>query len=279
MFDLSAHNKGDASESELKNEDVRKGTVSMNQSMMNCPTILTGMSHEMRTHMNAIVAFSFLLNKKEYNEEEREEFSDQIFNSCEQLIGLFDSFLESAIIDTGNSKADLRSCRPDKVFNNDLFSEFREVLRKEKFKDLILVTEDQTFNSTEILIDTNRVTRVIRNLFQNALSNTKSGYIKVGYYFRDDKMTFYILDSGQGFFKCKEFLQTQDLTESLIKFNDTYSAVNFTLTRKLIEMLDGSIRIECNGLTGSGIYFSVPAKIAVNSGNTINKFSNSMIAI
>ncbi len=37
----------------------------------------------------------------------------------------------------------------------------------------------------EYLVDTNRVTRVIRNLFQNALSNTKSGYIKVGYYVRN----------------------------------------------------------------------------------------------
>ena len=30
---------------------------SMKNNMINCPTILTGMSHEMRTHMNAIVAF------------------------------------------------------------------------------------------------------------------------------------------------------------------------------------------------------------------------------
>ena len=43
--------------------------------MINCPTVLTGMSHEMRTHMNAIVAFSFLMKDSGCNNSEREEFS------------------------------------------------------------------------------------------------------------------------------------------------------------------------------------------------------------
>ncbi len=49
------------------------------------------------------------------------------------------------------------------------------------YRDVILVSENQLFSNAEYVIDMNRVTRVIRNLFQNALSNTKSGYIKVGY--------------------------------------------------------------------------------------------------
>ncbi len=62
-------------------------------SMIKCPTILTGMSHEVRTHMNAIVAFSYLMNRNSANDSEREEFSNQILASCEQLIGLVDNFL------------------------------------------------------------------------------------------------------------------------------------------------------------------------------------------
>jgi two-component system sensor histidine kinase EvgS len=228
--------------------------------------------------MNAIVAFSFLLNKKEYSEEEREEFSNQIYSSCEQVISLFDNFLDSAIIDTGNSGTESGICNPNEEFNN-LFSEFRETLKKEKYKDVILVSDNQTFQNSEYLIDTNRVTRVIRNLFQNALNNTKSGYIKIGYFIKNDKLTFFIVDSGQGYYKCKEFLQSQDMTQSLSKFNDTFTAVGMTLTRKLIQMMEGSIWIESNGLTGSGIYFSVPVSSAVNSEDAMNKFSNTMSTI
>ena len=102
---------------------------SFKNNMINCPTILTGMSHEMRTQMNAIVAFSFLMKENCFDNLEREEYSNQILSACEQLIGLFDSFLDSAIIDSGNTKADLRIFKLDNMLD-DLLSEFREVIKR-----------------------------------------------------------------------------------------------------------------------------------------------------
>lgn len=246
--------------------------------MVSCPTVLIGISHEMRTHMNAIVAFSFLMKDSCCNDTDRDEFSNQILSSCEQLIGLFDSFLDSAIIDTGNSKADSKICKLDSLLD-DLLSEFREELHKDGHKELELVTEIQSSNSVEVNIDKNKISRLLRSLFQNSIKNTKSGYIKIGYFLRDDKLNFYVLDSGLGYFKCKEFLQTEDLNESLKVYNDTYTAINIILVKKLILMLGGTISIECNGLTGTGIYFSIPAKIEASSNININKYLNTMIAI
>jgi K+-sensing histidine kinase KdpD len=246
--------------------------------MINCPTVLTGISHEMRTHMNAIVAFSFLMKDSYSDNSEREEFSKQILSSCEQLISLFDSFLDSAIIDTGNSKADSKIYRLDS-FMDELLAEFREELRRDGHTEVELVTETQFSDPTEISVDRNKIYRIVRSLFQNALKNTKSGYIKIGYFFREEKINFYILDSGQGYFKCKEFLQTEDLNKSLALHNDTYSAINITLAKKLIHMLGGTTCIECNGLTGTGIYFSIPAKQVINSGINLNTYLNTMIAI
>ena len=278
MSDLTLHNMGPDAENIDHNGSNRKDDVLTNISMVNCPTILTGMSHEVRTHMNAIVAFSYLMNRNSNNDSEREEFSNQIHASCEQLIGLLDNFLDSAIIESGNQKTDLKICKLNNVLD-ELLSEFREIIKREGHRDVVLVTESSP-DSTEVVIDSDRVFRVIRTLFQNALQNTKSGYIKIGYKFRDDKVTFYVLDSGQGYFKCKEFLHTEDLNESLAKYNDTVSAINITLATKIISFLGGSVWIECNGLTGTGIYFSIPAREAThNSEININKFVNSMIAI
>ncbi len=277
MFNLSASNKSEAGKTEAKNQDAAKIMEALSQNMINCPAILTGMSREMRTQMNVIVAFAYLLNNKENNEEEKKEYCDQIYDSCELIISLFDNFIDSAIIETGNSGTETKPCNPDKTFI-DLCLEFRHILEQDRYREILLVTENQSFNEAVYLIDINRVTRVIRNLFQNAITNTKSGYIKAGYYSREDKLTFYILDSGQGYLKSMEFLQTRDITESLSKFNDPISAVNLTLTRKLIEIMGGTLWIECNGLTGSGIYFSVPAKVAEPKDPKI-KYSNTMITI
>jgi K+-sensing histidine kinase KdpD len=236
------------------------------------------MSHEMRTHMNAIVAFSFLMKESSCKEDERTEYSNHIIKSCEQLLLLFDNFLDSAIIDTGNPKVELKRCKLDSIID-ELLSEFRVIVRKTEHHNLEIILENQYSNSAEILIDISRVNRVIRNLFLNALENTSSGYIKIGYYFRDNKVTFYVLDSGQGYLKCKEFLQTQNLNEYLTRQNDTYSTVSLILARKLVNLMGGTMWIESNGLTGCGLFFSVPAKKADNSENVLSDYLKSKIAI
>jgi len=278
MRDFTLHTMEKGTENVIDKIISEKDEIILKQSMISCPTLLTGMSHEVRTHMNAIVAFSFLMNDKGCNAPEREEFSNQILASCEQLIGLFDNFLDSAILETGNPKADFK-VRKLNILIDELHTEFREILKKEEYRDVILVTENTFTDTSEIVIDSDRVFRVIRSLFQNALRNTKSGYIKIGYNFSNEKVTFYVHDSGHGYFKCKEFLQTKDLNESLLKYNDTGSAINLTLAKKLIHMLGGSLWIECNGLTGSGIYFSIPVKTAESSEKPLNNYVKSMIAI
>lgn len=278
MFDLTDKYLRETNVAELKSEDKVENMNSEILSMINCPTILAGMSHEMRTHMNAIVAFSFLMNNNDCKDEDRQQFSNHILTSCEQLMVLFDNFLDSAIIDTGNSKAELRKCKLNNILD-ELLSELRVILKREDHKDLELILENQSTNSSEFFIDANSIVRVIRSLFQNALNNTKSGYIKIGYYFRDGNLTFYVLDSGQGYSKCKEFLQTTNLNDSLSRHNDICSAINLTLARKLITLMGGNVWIENNGLSGTGMYFSVPVKEVENSRISINKYFSTRIAI
>ncbi len=275
MFDLFGHMKGDSGEPVPVRRDQARNADHMIEPVSDCSTLLTELSREMRTQMNAIVAFSFMMNKKEYCEPEKEEFSNHIYNSCEQIISLFDNFLDSAIIDSGDSISEPGIVHTGEMFAS-LFSEFREILKKERYKDLLFVSDNVTCQSPDCLFDANRVTRVIRNLFQIALSNTESGYIKVGYNIAEGHLKFCITDSGQGFLKCREFLQSRDLSESLSKYDDIHMAVSMALARKLIRMMDGSFWIENNGNTGSSIYFSIPVTPAANSDNSINKCSRTM---
>ncbi len=278
MRNLILNTKANDNDSQANRNGIDKVDIIHNYDMIKCPTILTGVSHEVRTHMNAIVAFSYLMNRDSSNDSEREEFSNQILSSCAQLIGLLDNFLDSAIIDLCNQKTDLRRYKLSSILD-EMYSEFREALRREGQEEVELVAESREHDPTEVIIDSDRVFRVIRALFQNSLKNTASGYIKIGYEFRESTVTFHIIDSGQGYFKCKEFLHTEDLNQSLLKFNDTVSAVNITLAKKLISVLGGTVWLECNGLTGSGFYFSIPVKKAGSPDVNIDKHLNPMIAI
>jgi signal transduction histidine kinase len=278
MFNFSSsdsYNEGNPLPRETKKD---KEMNPVNDNALKCPTVLTGMSHEMRTHMNAIVAFSFLMKGEGSSYSDREEFSSQILSSCKQLIVLFDSFLDSAIIETGNSMAENKPCRLDSLFN-DLVAEFRDAINEEDKKDLELITDMHYSGSSEVFLDRNKLIRIIRSLFHNALKNTGSGYIKVGYHITSDIIKFFVIDSGEGYFKSKEFIRSSDLNKSLGLYNDTYTALNISLAKKLISLMGGTLRIEKNGASGTGISFSLPLIVTARHGGKKNHYVNTMITI
>ncbi|MBP8959008.1 MAG: HAMP domain-containing histidine kinase [Bacteroidales bacterium] len=248
------------------------------KSMFDCPRILSGMSHEMRTHMNSIVAFSFLMNSGNFSEEEKKEFSNHILSSCDQLMFLFDNFFDSAIIDTGNSKAEPATCSLDSLVN-ELKTELRAVHNRQGNDELALIFESQPNCSDDIYVDANRVKRVLRNLFVNALNNTKSGYIKIGCRRANGIITFYVLDTGNSFLKNAELLNSEDLNEAMRKYDDITAIINLTVSKKIVNIMGGKIWIVSNEVSGSGLYFSIPSKKADSSSILINKHNNKRIII
>jgi K+-sensing histidine kinase KdpD len=227
--------------------------------MINKPQIIAGVSHEVRTQMNSIVAFSYLLNNTRFSDNERQEFSDQIITSCEQLIGLFENFFDTAVLESGSSKASLRETDAGKLFES-LASEFRVLKRKKGKDNVILIQEDNLPDKLMLRIDKARTVRILSNLFRNALDNTFSGFIKLGCTYDDEMITYYIKDSGQGFSNSSHLLLSDNPEIQYSDSQDTYSAMNLILARNLILALDGKIRVETNDAGGTSVFVSLPAK-------------------
>lgn len=277
MFDTSPNNKEGRISTGLKGKNNPTASRDDVENLVHCQRLLTAMSREMRNQLNAVVASAYLLNKKEYSEEEKDDFLNLIYESCDQVILLFDNYVESSISGNINSVIESKICNPDKIFI-ELFSEFRTELKKEKYSDLTLVTENQSLKDSEYLVDLPRLTRVVRTLFHNSLRNTRSGYIKIGYSLTGKNLNFYVLDSGDGYQKTKEFLLENDLSLSLIKFNDPVTAINIILVRTLIRVLGGSYRVDSNGITGTGIYVTIPVS-NMNTENFSNTQTNTMLTL
>jgi signal transduction histidine kinase len=227
--------------------------------MINKPQIIAGVSHEVRTQMNSIVAFSYLMNNARFNDNERREFSEQIITSCEQLIGLFENFFDTAILESDSSKENLRDTDAGSLFES-LASEFRVLMRKKDRENVIFIQEDNLPERLMLRLDKARTRRILSNLFSNALSNTSSGFIKLGCTYNDEIITFYIKDSGQGFPSSSQLLLSENPETQYSDNQDTYSAMNLILARNLISALDGKIRVETNDAGGTSVFVSLPAK-------------------
>ena len=240
-------------------EDLNKLRTFIVVRMISQPQIIAGVSHEVRTQMNSIVAFSYLLNNARFSDKEKREFSEQIISSCEQLIGLFENFFDTAILESGPSRENIRETDAGNLFES-LASEFRVLMRKKNKDDVILIQEDNLPDRLILRMDKARTSRILTNLFRNALNNTFSGFIRLGCTYNDDIITFYIKDSGQGFPSSSHLLLSDNPETQYSDSQDTYSAMNLILARNLILALGGKIRVETNDAGGTSVYVSLPAR-------------------
>ncbi|MDX2415446.1 MAG: HAMP domain-containing sensor histidine kinase [Bacteroidales bacterium] len=245
--------------------------------ILGSPEILTGLSHEVRTYMNSIVAFSFLQSNDQCNTAERQEYTNHVLNSCDQLINLFDNFLDSALLESEEpysvlAKSDLN------LFLQDLSIELNSSLSRFDKDNVSLVLEEQP-SKEEVYIEEEKIIRVITNLFHNALEHTNSGYIKLGYTKRDGQIVFYVIDSGNGYNLNKVLLSGKTLAKRYVTNNNTFTTLGLILAQKLVNNMGGDLWIETNGVNGSGIYFSIKERKVIT--RTEKDFENikSRIAI
>lgn len=239
-------------------ETATTGQEKLNK-MINKPDILAGVSHEVRTQMNSIVAFSYLMNNERFSDFEKREFSEQIITSCEQLIGLFENFFDTAALEAGSTRETLRETDITRQFES-LTSDFRVYMRKKGRDNVVLIQEDNLPDKLMLKLDAARTTRIIGNLFRNALDHTFSGFIKVGCTYNDERITFYVKDSGQGFPRSSDLLLSDNPEIQHSESQDTYSAMNLILARNLILAMKGSIRVEPGDNGGTSVFVSLPAR-------------------
>lgn len=224
--------------------------------MLNTPSILTGLSHEVRTYMNSIVAFTFLSNNETCSNEERGEYNNHIMNSCDQLITLFDNFLDSALMDSEAPRSTITKVRLKDLLK-DLLDELNNSLSRFDKKNVTLIMDERSGDDF-MYIDREKINRVLKNLLFNALETTESGYIKIGYIRHRNRVEYYVIDSGNGYNRNSELLNCTNLGTYIDRYQNTFTTVSFILTQKLIESMGGRYWIKPNGDEGSCIYFSIP---------------------
>lgn len=256
---------GKSMENESQHSDNEKSEMINpvhNTDMLYTPSILTGLSHEVRTYMNSIVAFTFLSNNDSCTEDERKEYNEHIMNSCDQLITLFDNFLDSALIDSDIPRSTITKCEL-RTLLKDIIDDLNNSISRFEKKNKVTLMLDEGSGYDSMFIDKEKINRVLRNLFFNALENTESGYIKMGYKKHKNRVEFYVIDSGNGYTKNRELLNCNNLSKYLNKHHKAFTTVSFVLSKKLIESMSGELWIRPNGAEGTAMYFSVPEHNAI----------------
>ncbi|MFP4544953.1 MAG: PAS domain S-box protein [Candidatus Kapaibacterium sp.] len=221
---------------------------------------LANMSHEIRTPMNSIIGFTDLLRETVSNPKNK-KYIEAINSAGKNLLNLIDDILDLSKIEAGKLVLN-----PEPVDIKNILNEIKEIFTlkvNQKGIDFRIITDDNI--PPTLYLDETRVRQILLNLAGNAVKFTSEGFVTVTVH-ADNKteaetdLIFEVSDTGIGIQDEQleiifEAFKQQDSQDSR-KYGGT--GLGLTITKRLIEMMNGSISVESTPGVGSAFMFKIP---------------------
>ena len=216
---------------------------------------LAGISHELRTPMNAILGFAQLL-ELEQSDGSRGESVQQILRAGRHLLQLITELLDIARIDAGELALSIEPVSVAEIVHEALD------LTRTLAADAGVTTTVSGDLSHYVRGDRQRVLQVLLNLVSNAVKyNRPGGSVDIACAGADDgRVTLAVTDTGRG-------IAADDLERLFVPFDRLGleagtiegAGLGLTLVRRLVEVMGGTLSVESTEGVGSTFTLSLPA--------------------
>ena len=224
---------------------------------------LNNIYHEIRTPMNSIVGFTELLKQEELTEYKKSTYLNRIRSSSQDFLKIMDQLLDASLIESGNVELQNEECNLIDLLNEvyHYYTIQKHIMEKECIA--LLKNPDKFYPDIHIMTDRNRLFQILSILVENALKFTEKGVVEFGYkVLNDNKVLFYIKDSGIGIAKNKNHLVFEKFQklESCFGQENRGLGLGLCIAKGLVKILSGDIWIESNNFGGSTFKFSIPVE-------------------
>lgn len=222
---------------------------------------LDNLPHEIRTPLHAITGFTSLLSDPDLSHKDRLEYVKFIQDSSNDILNLMDNIIEIAKLETNQVKPKKEKCYINSIFDK-LTSDVESKLSiLEKTHLSIKVARGNNDPLFMIYSDPERIYQIITHLLNNALKFTSEGFIEFGYSFAaNNRISFFVKDSGIGIpLDQQEIIFRKFSKSGNINTNKNRgTGLGLTLSKKLVELLSGEIKVDSSEGEGSTFSFYLP---------------------
>lgn len=225
---------------------------------------LAHMSHEIRTPINSIIGMDEMI-LRESNDPDIRSYATDLMRSGKTLISLINDLLEYSKIEAGKTELSLTY-----YSISGLFREIDSMMRfKADSKSLKLCYDVDPSIPRSLYGDEIRIKQIITNIVDNAIKYTEKGTVTISVnYKRIDDMNLHLLidikDTGVGIKEqdVDKLFGSIDSVDKNSSHNSNGVGLGLTITKKLLELMNGTLSVDSLYGVGTNIHISIPQIIS-----------------
>ena len=226
--------------------------------------LISTVSHDLRTPLNTISGYSDLLENTEVNAKQL-GYIRHVKSASGYVANLVNDLLDFSKLDAGKLKIEKVAFIAAHLIQET--AENIEELHREKKLKLHLEIDDEL--QKPVLGDPFRIRQVLSNLIGNAFKFTEEGFVKItakGKVMKNGamKLKISVEDSGIGIAKAKQELIFKEFTQAETDTEKKFGGygLGLTISKKLSELLDGSLVLDSKVGEGSTFTLKIPLKLS-----------------
>jgi len=220
-------------------------------------SFLSNMSHEFRTPLNSMLALTRMLLDRMDGElsSEQDQQIRFIQRSAKELAEMVDDLLDLAKVEAGKLEVKAKSFEID-----DLFGALRGMLKPLLAESSLNLVFEADETLPTLFTDEQKVSQILRNFISNAIKFTVRGEVRVTARSKDQFIEFAVADTGVGISVSdqqiifEEFGQVENSMQRRVKG----TGLGLPLSRKLAELLGGTVIVQSEVGIGSTFFLEVP---------------------
>ncbi|HEY6502820.1 MAG TPA: ATP-binding protein [Chitinophagaceae bacterium] len=220
---------------------------------------LSNMSHELRTPLNGIIGATNLLLQEKYLSSQSEQLNILKFSS-EHMLSLINDILDLSKLEA--HKVSLERIPVDiPKFINTVASTFGNQFKDKNLAFDVIIDDNL---KRAVITDPTRLNQVLTNLLSNALKFTLYGGVKLevkalSVKSESNHIEFSVSDTGIGISDEKKKRIFKQFTQADEKTTRKYggTGLGLTISKKLVELMGGELRVDSRHNKGSKFYFSI----------------------